>query len=85
MPWPLLMYRDMYKYISLPHIHVSLARLNEYKYFISKIDINTKINSCLRNVFVKYTLIQFVLDWPKCICVLFLHQLMKKFSENKIN
>ena len=32
--WPHLMYQGMYKYISLPHIHVSLARWNEYKYFI---------------------------------------------------
>ena len=29
-----LMYRGMYKYISLPHIHVLLVRWNEYKYFI---------------------------------------------------
>ena len=51
--------RGMYKYISLPHIHVSLARWNEYKYFIFKSKANTEINSSLRNFFVKYTLIQF--------------------------
>ena len=45
--------RGMYKYISLPHIHVhvSLARWNEYKYFI----FQDRANSSLRNLFVKYT------------------------------
>ena len=34
MTWPHLMFQGMYKYIRLPHIHISLARWNEYKYFI---------------------------------------------------
>ena len=52
MPWPHLMYQGMYKYISLPHIHVSLARWNEYKYFIFHLIQKIKFKP------KKYTLIQ---------------------------
>ena len=53
MSWPHLMYPGMNKFISLPHIHVRLARWNEYKYFIFQDRAYYKKNSSLR------TLIQF--------------------------
>ena len=57
MSWPHLMYRGMYKY--KPTLYVSLARRNEYEYFIFQVRALNKMHSSLRKINVKYILIQF--------------------------
>ena len=55
--WPHLMYGVCTSIYKPTSYNASLARWNEYKYFIFQ--DRAKINSSLRNFFVKYTLIQY--------------------------
>ena len=73
----------MYIQVYEPTSYLSLARLNEYGYFIFQVRALYKNALSLRKMFIKHTLIQFHflnkdLEWSNCICVPSLHPLMKR-------